>query len=297
MFLLLVSVGEARIIIVAADGTGEFTSLTQAADSALYGDTVLVRDGGYDGTGMSVDSGVAVMAEHPGQVGINESPPGIVIHGTAKLMGLIFSCNPIALHTELVTIEGGPAMIFNCGFYSSPHSLQGTQLAFHSNGRPPLVQACDFLTPAYIPWISNYDSTNIWMPGNHYGTNDTTAIHNEGIWDGFHSPELGYVFISPVADSFQWLGVEDRPSVTTTVASLLAYPNPSYGTITMQLPGQHHPQQIALYNLLGQRVWSQDWNTVGASMTVSPTGLPVGNYFLNVMEPGKNYTTRITIIH
>ncbi|MFZ5433325.1 MAG: T9SS type A sorting domain-containing protein [Calditrichota bacterium] len=301
VLMVVAQVAVGRTIIVAADGSEEFIYIAQAVDSAVAGDTVLVRDGyypglGYDGEEFTVDSGVVVTAEHSGGAYVVTSPYGLTLSGAAHLMGFELQSFPLA-HTGLIVwIIGGPATLYNCRFHCGEPNSFGDQLRIACNGQPPLIRACSFQIAGPYFMVNNTDSTNVWMPNNYYGITDTTYIHHR-IWDGIRLPGYGFVYVSPVLDSFEWLAAEDPPSAVVVNPSISVYPNPSQGTFNLILPGKQYPEQVAIYNLLGQRIWSRNNNTPVSTQILNPDGLPNGSYFLHVSTRDQAYTTRITIIH
>jgi len=85
----------ARTIIVAADGSGEFTRIANGVDVAEPGDTVLVRPGDYWDERFVVDSAVIVMAEQQGQatVWLDPSIGPVTLHSRAELRGFVIVGN------------------------------------------------------------------------------------------------------------------------------------------------------------------------------------------------------------
>ena len=257
LLILCASVCEARTLIVAADSSGDFLHIAAAADSAQAGDTVLVRDGEYWGPGsnpesITVDSGVVVLAEHPGAARIMTD--GIVLRGTAMLMG--FEIQAYAIHSiYMLRIEGGPATLSNCRFVSNYPNSIGSLLTIAANGQPPRIRACDFEHDSLLAMVENTDSTTIWMPGNYFGTADTARIHLK-IYDGVSTPGRGFVYISPVLESFEWLSVnEPATAFIPTSLAVQVWPNPfnSTATIGFALPRTAYAS-LRVYDLLGREV-------------------------------------------
>jgi len=253
VILIWGAAGFGRTIIVAADGSGDFAHIWEAAEIAVAGDSILVRDGDYYDEEFSIDSAVVVFAENHGAARIWGEPGSeiIVLRGGAELIGFQILGNFLAIFQVLLRIENGPGVIYNCEFL--PAARFGLQLSILSRGFPPSIRHCRFYLSGSSHIADNYDSTDIWMPDNYYGTLDTAMIHLF-IWDGQNDPELGFVTISPVADTFEWLGVEPRP-LPNTFALHQNYPNPFNGStrIAFDLP-KAGPVTLRVYDLLGREV-------------------------------------------
>ena len=301
MFILIATApaGFSRTIVVALDGSGDFTRIRPATEVAAAGDSILVRDGDYYDESFTVDSAVVVFAENHGAARIWSGPdtPAMVViemHGSAELIGFPIIGEYIALYQLLVDIVGGPAVINNCEFVPAAR-IGGHQLGILANGHPPIIRNCRFYFSGSHPIAENYDSTDIWMPHNYYGSSDTTMIHLF-IWDGQNDPELGFITISPVADTFEWLAVDPRSPIVQE-RRIELYPNPSHGTISINLNRMMNIQQIDVFNILGQRVWtSPEVRNPQANTLKFNLPLPSGSYFISVHEPKKYHTARLTII-
>ncbi len=191
---------------VAQDGSGDFTSVKVACDTAVAGDSVFVHNGYYEHSyEISVKSGVVVYPETHGGVTIANflTQPNnsiVQLHGSAEIIGLSIIGDPFAILQDLVRVYGGPARIYNCEF--TPRR-NGSQIWLQCQGVPANISQCFFGQP-FGHFIYNSDSTDIAMPYNCFNWNtDTARIHN-AIRDGRDSPFTdGMVYISPVLDTFQ----------------------------------------------------------------------------------------------
>ena len=295
-FVLVIStvVGFARTIVVALDGSGDFTRISEAAEVAVAGDSILVRDGDYYEEEFSVDSAVVVFAENHGAARIWAQPGSevIVLRGSAELVGFSVFGNYLAIHQVLLQI-GGPAVVYNCEFL--PAARFGLQLSIYTQGFPPFIRHCRFYLSGSSHIAENYDSTDIWMPYNYYGTLDTTTIH-WFIRDGHDYPGRGYITVSPVADTFEWLALDPRSPIAQD-QQIQLYPNPSNGVISINMKGLQTIQQIDVFNILGQRVYtlSDARNPQGSTLKFN-LPLPSGNYFISVSEPKSHQIARLTIV-
>lgn len=297
VLLTLPGDAEARTLYVAADSSEAFTSIQVACDSALAGDTVLVRDGEYwEGSTIEVDSAVFLRAEHNGRcvVFLWQAEVGLMLLGSARLEGFSLRGSTLPPYQSLVGIYGGPAIIDNCEFM--PQELDGDALAIASRGHPPLIRHCHFGPLMGGGSVGLVDTTDVWMPHNYWGTTDTLAIHR-GIHDGHDGGWWGYVTVSPVADSFQWLPVEDdRRQARNTIADLLVYPEPTSGLITLLVSGAPSGGDIVVFDVLGREV-----QRYSVSSLVGPSGVNLGHlssgaYFLSVTSASANWSKPIHVI-
>ena len=297
-FVLVIStvVGFGRTIIVAADGSGDFSTIMEAVDSAAANDSILVRDGDYWGNNdfgeeFVLDSGLFLYAEHPGSVNVYEG--GEIGVGAASVTGLRVIGNPMVITQFMLYVSSGQARIWNCQFF--PAADHGCQLAFMCGGQAPYVRNCGLTMSGANWYVWNLDSTDISMPYNYYGTVDTTTIHLF-IDDGHDYPGLGYVTVSPVADTFEWLAAEPRLPIAQE-RQIELYPNPSNGVISINMKGLQTIQQIDLFNILGQRVWSLSgiFERKGEHLKFD-LPLPTGSYFISVSEPKSYHIAKLTII-
>jgi hypothetical protein len=84
--------------------------------------------------------------------------------------------------------------------------------------------------------------------------------------------------------------------LTTTVfdykdeTSVHISPNPTLGKIQINVPGLN-VLQLEIYNLLGERIFSQAGNLTKAGIDLS--GHPQGIYFVKVYSEGKSYTKKV----
>jgi hypothetical protein len=226
------SLSSARTFVVAADSAGDFLHVWQAADSAQPGDSIMIRDGHYVEMPFTVDSGMVVYAENPGGAELwmmNPDSCFILLRGTAKLVSLVIVGHYGGFGQTLVQIQGGPATLYNCLLHPEAHF--GVQVALHSAGQAPLVRDCSFFAEnGASPIVHNYDTTNVWMPYNYFGTQDTVWIHDIMINGG---ETAGQIYVSPVLDSFQWLTAEYPTPELPQRFSLACYPNPFNPTTTI----------------------------------------------------------------
>jgi hypothetical protein len=295
------SLSRARLIVVFPDSSGLTSPVAEAADTAVAGDSLMLRDGPYVEWPIVIDSGVVMFAEHPGAAELNCGPwpePGITLRGTAKISGFPIWGDIYAIVQILVNIQGGPATVHNCWF--QPLGDHGLQMAFHSNGQAPIIRHCRFFTEnGASPIVENFDTTTVWMPYNYYQRTDTTQIHWD-IWDGEgHEGGQGHVFISPVLDYFDWLAANPRLPMTVHRPSIQVFPNPSPdGRLQVILPVRIPIDDISVYNILSQKVWTMhsrgQVNDPALNLNLP---LSSGTYFLTVTQAQIRHSTVFTLFH
>jgi hypothetical protein len=275
----------ARTIIVAADSSGDFFNIMDAVPFALFGDTVLVRNGEYWGVGQqgeefTVDSGVVLLSEHFGSASIFLAPGSnpIELFGTSQICGFIIQGNEMGIGQFMVTIFGGPGTITFCDF--RPAARWGVQLTFATAGRQPHVEHCRFY-PSGSNWIAgNDDTTNICMPNNYYGSRDTVWIHRF-IHDHFFNPDIGAISISPLADTFQWSSARINEGVFLRSSVVILYPNPSFGMLNLGIRSADAVDQVQIYDILGREVWAKRIGSHDHTGDISVhLSLPTGNYWI-----------------
>lgn len=294
LFVLLLMHSQAsiaRILVVSPDSTEEYVSVLEALEDAVAGDSLKLRDGEYwEPNEIIVDSGITIFAENHGQAIIHGWPNITIfsLHGTATLIGLHVIGDPMAILQYLVRIWGGPAKIYNCRL--TPWERMGTIVEVRANGNPPDISHCSLDYADGFSILANFDSTDFWMQNCYFfnGLTDTTQIHRF-IRDGHDVSTLGYVTISPLADSFQWLpvGREIPPSLLPIDHTLIrVYPNPFNSTFSISLDVPLHQEvTVLLYDLLGREVdVIQRGRLESATLSYSaPASLASGIYFVRAV--------------
>jgi hypothetical protein len=300
LLALCASVGEARTFIVNPDTTGYLAVISMAADSAQPGDSIMVRDGTYWEDFIAIDSAVVVFAEHNGGPLVNcVTAIGITLHQSAQLSGMQIVGNFMEIMQSLVEIHGGPATIYNCQFW--PTARQGLQVSVFSSGRAPVIRYCQFFTEnGASPILEDWDTTTIWMPYNYYQRTDTVAIHWD-IRDASHGlPNHGYVYVSPVLDSFEWLGVDQPRQLLPVSPSIGVFPNPFNTTtqIEFTLPTTQRVS-LRLYDVLGREVavMMNEIQTAGKHrLAFDAAGLASGVYWCRLEAGGMIQTRKIVLL-
>ncbi|MFZ5434706.1 MAG: T9SS type A sorting domain-containing protein [Calditrichota bacterium] len=285
---LLTQVAVGRTIIVAADSTGDYLRVSLAAQDAIAGDSIMVRDGDYPDYQIAIDSGVVVFAEHPGMAWIlfgGISVPLITLYQTAQLHGLRIVGNFALDNQTLINIQGGPATIYNCAFF--PAARWGMMMDFHCDGRAPMISQCNLNTTGTGSGVAhNYDTTSIWMPYNFYGTLDTVIIHRIILDTTNIHGGSGHVYVSPVLDGFNWLDAPEKPSLTAATLRLTLFPNPFNSTTTLSFSLTHTSSvSLTIFNLLGQAVYQSDLGRLNAGehrQIFDASELPSGIYLARV---------------
>jgi len=295
----------ARTIIVAADGSGEFTRIANGVDVAEPGDTVLVRPGDYWDERFVVDSAVIVMAEQQGQatVWLDPSIGPVTLHSRAELRGFVIVGNFMGINQIMVGIYGDAAVVDNC--YFDAFARYGWQLLVASHNVASTVVHCrfdfEYGNPNDILWHRTL--LDMWMPFNCYGdgVTDTSRIHT-AIDDHFHGDTtVGYVYVTPVWEEFQWLAVDDRrPDTRSPSEAVRIYPNPSYGVINLALDNGWRLPEVTVYNILGQRVmaWSGAGSAPGSQGALTlhlDRSLPSGSYIVEIATPPRVHRVQFVL--
>ncbi|MBU1984043.1 hypothetical protein KJ815_06510, partial [bacterium] len=233
-----------RTIVVAADGSGEFTRIAYGVDVAEPGDTVLVRSGDYWDERFTVDSAVVVMAEQQGQatIWLDPSIRAVILCSEAELRGFVIIGSFMGIGQNMIAAFGDRVVIYNC--YLEADARYGSQIVIESQLVPPIIRHCrfdfDFGEPNVFIW--HRSPLNVWMPDNCYGDGftDTTVIHGYVLDRAHGDSTAGYVYVTPVWEEFQWLAAEEPREPRNTQPYIGLFPNPvtSGGMLTLDLPGQ-----------------------------------------------------------
>jgi len=283
-----------RTIIVAADGSGEFTRIASGVDFAEPGDTVLVRPGDYWDERFTVDSAVVLMAERRGQTNIwlDPSISVIILSSDTELWGFTIIGSFMGIGQNMIVVIGDRVVINNC--FLEADARHGSQIVIESQLVPPTIRYCrfDFDFGESNVFVWHRSLLDVAMPDNCYGDGfaDTTVIHNY-ILDRAHGDSMaGYVYVTPVWEGFQWLAVDDRQGVATRQSIVHIYPNPSHGVINLNLDDSWYISQVIIYNILGQRVMEWDGsasrpNSQGILTFNLSRSLPSGTYIVEVIAP------------
>ncbi|HTE06105.1 MAG TPA: hypothetical protein VK824_07915 [Planctomycetota bacterium] len=155
---LLAAPVRAAVIVVAADGSGDYTTLIAAAMAAVDGDTLLVRPGTYGNLTVGVSKSITVTSDGTGPVVLNGyvavlnqlAGKTVVISGlTAK--GVVGSGGPVQGHGFLAVNCAGSVRVQNCDFTGAAGDPDGwkvnssfqMQITGHAAGwHAALVQNC-----------------------------------------------------------------------------------------------------------------------------------------------------------
>ena len=77
---------------------------------------------------------------------------------------------------------------------------------------------------------------------------------------------------------------------TADLESVLVYPNPAHGSVTIEAKG---PATVTLFSLNGRAV--NTWTTASGTMTIDLSAVPQGGYFIKVVSSG-SVTVRKLIV-
>lgn len=199
-----------------------------------------------------------------------------------------------------IPIDLSAAQDVNLQFYCRYNiALDGDYAALEYSTNYTLWQALDFYNGQSDWSLKSYDLSG--LSGNQLYLRFRISTNSSGRADGIFIDDLK-LFISyyePTSSSDE----------TATPASITAYPNPSNGSVTMQIERDKPSTSLAelmIYNIRGQLVYSLpgiDQSTVKQSLSwngLDNNNRAVGSgiYFLRLNEAGKTLATkRIVIIN
>jgi len=141
------------------------------------------------------------------------------------------------------------------------------------------------------------------------------SMDNGATWNDWGSIGIGYLQIGFASNSVGWAGTfSDNFSIgiggvytfnglplgigksIPAPKAFNAYPNPSNGNVTIQLPVAKRGLTISVKNALGQEVYSEKTSTTGMeSKTLNLQQLPKGIYFIDLNTENEKYHQKIVI--
>jgi uncharacterized repeat protein (TIGR03803 family) len=262
----------------ASTGYGPYGNLIQAKDSTLYG---LTQYGGkyglYGGTLFSynIKSGLYSMLVQFNDTGNGENPEGSLVqatngklygmtrHGGHKNDGTLFSYNPTSQQftalIEFNDMNGGNPLNESSPMQASNGKLYGMTL-YGGTDDYGVVYEYDITTSTYTIKTS-FDNTN--------GLDPTGSLI-----------ELGTSSASV-------------PKINTSNNFCTVYPNPSTGIFTISFAGAQNfmPSTIEIYNVLGEKVYSNSYQPLANSYQLKTIDLSLqanGIYLYRVIAQHGN---------
>jgi hypothetical protein len=213
------------------------------------------------------------------------------------MKGILIFGDDTSPNQTLVLIQEPGITLYNCAFVAL--ARQGYALNMPTADSSRTVLQCNFDVQSGSLAMRLQGRNDFWMPSNYFGTTDTNIV-DIFIEDGeIDDSTRGHVFISPVLDHFQWLALSRERPQSSSDHSVFAYPNPTVGTFTLNLPYHLSGAKIVMYDILGRKVWSSKELPVSprVSMTAIDVGreLPTGIYFLSVTQKAELFHSRIII--
>ncbi len=115
----------AHELVVAQDGSGDFTTISGAVDAAISGDTVVVRPGTYEET-VIVDDDITVVGDDPSLVVVRPDPQGA-------------ACDSLGTITCAMAIVGADATVRSITFIGLD-AAEGGAIALHVSGGDPQLE-------------------------------------------------------------------------------------------------------------------------------------------------------------
>ncbi len=167
---------------------------------------------------------------------------------------------------------------------------------------PDVITAGETAEPLFVWNTSNMDL--LGGVRNYVGDNDLVflSFSLESVNDSLEDVTGRQEFLDVLFTEWQITGVEEEhPETAVPLQFALGtpWPNPTNGSFIVPVQvGSTGNVRMALYNILGQRVWQSE-RMIQASQRVvvaMPSNLSSGTYLLNAMLDGQSITRRIVLL-
>jgi len=255
--------------------TGEepWGSLVQASNGNLYGMTLM---GGLSHTGAGTifqctTTGVVTVNDFDISNGANpygsliqandSNLYGMTLYGGTADSGIIFRYTTTGVLTTLVNFTG----------------VGGTDIGAFPTGS--LIQASDGNLYGITTGLNVGDTTGyatIFKCSTSGGLTVLTKLYGD-----YNSVPNGCSLLAvPTAE----MGIDN----IKTASTVNVYPNPTNGNFTLSLSNVNAACNIEIYNILGERVYTELLPQTQANNTINLTGQPSGVYFYRVLSEDGN---------
>jgi hypothetical protein len=117
--------------------------------------------------------------------------------------------------------------------------------------------------------------------GNHVPCESGITVYNNNLYaDGSFDSASGIQTCS----MSQWTGPLSVNELKPDNSSTSLFPNPNNGRFTIELQGVRDKEQVEIYNMLGEKIYSETVNTKHLTLNINVSGQPAGIYLYRVIS-------------